>query len=129
MAKERYPLSGYNITAMVAKATSCTSLIDTMGTSKLAVTTGRVFWMRGMVVTNEHATTGGALEVWDEAEAGTPAAPTAANQRLTVYVGPTETVVLDFPAPGIKFITGVCGTCEATMTVNAFGVQCFGYEE
>lgn len=128
MAK-RFPLSGYNTTAMVAKSTSCTSCIDTVGTSKLAVSSGRVFWLRGIVITNEHATTGGAIELWDEAEAGTPTTPTTANQRLTVYVGPTETVALDFPAPGIKFITGVCGTAEATATVNAFGIQCFGYEE
>ena len=127
MAK-RYPLSGYNDDAMTAK-TTVYSCINTLGVQKLGVTTGRVFWLRGLVVTNEHATTGGAFELWDQAEAATPAAGTAANQRLTVYIGPTETVALDFPAPGIKFITGVSGSAEATMTVNAYGVQCTGYEE
>ena len=127
MAK-RYPLSGYNDDDMAATGSAAHSCINTLGAVKLGVTSGRIFWLRGLVVTNEHTSNGGTLELFDEAEAGTPAAPTAANQRLAVYVGPTETVGLDFPAPGIKFVTGVCGAVSAG-TVAAYSVHCSGYEE
>lgn len=128
MAK-RYPFSGYNDDDLAATTEVTHSCINSMGAQKLGVTTGRVLWLRGLVVTNEHATTGGVIELFDEAEAATAVTPTAANQRLTVYVGPIDTVVVDIPAPGIKFISGICGAVPTTMTVAAYSVHCTGYEE
>ena len=127
MAK-RYPLSGYSDDAMASTGSATHSCINTLGAVKLGVTSGRIFWLRGLVVTNESTTAGGSFELFDEAEAATPVAPTAANQRLCVYIGPIDTVVLEFPAPGMKFITGVCGAVSAG-TVAAYSVHCTGYEE
>ncbi len=121
----RNGIDGYNDDNIASNAYSC---LNRLGASKLGVTTGKVFCLRTLKITNEHASAPAVVKFYDEAEAGTPGAPTAANQRLCIIVGATNTVVLDF-TPGVYFKTGVCAA-QAGGTVNAYsGVHVSGYEE
>lgn len=120
----RDSIDGYNNDAI---ASNLYSLLNRLGQSKLGVTTGKVFILRSLQITNEHATANAVVKIYDEAEAGTPAAPTAANQRLTVIVGPTDTIVLDF-TPGLFFKAG-CGAVQSGGTINAYDAAVSGYEE
>jgi len=93
-----------------------------------AVTSGRVKWLRGITVSNTNTTTIGILYVYDSNTEG--ASPTVTLQRLTVVIGPSETVVLDFSGRGIKFITGICGgMASAAGESPAYGITVWGYEE
>ena len=117
---KRYAKSGYNDTA-----------IDTNARSILEpdrLKSGRVFRLKGLVISNEHATGTAVVEIFNEEEATTPAAPTAANQRLNIQVGPADTVVIDFPAPGVLFTAGPTAI-QSGGTVAAYSVAAMGYEE
>jgi len=122
MAK-RYPFSSHNVAVMQAYGTSGIK-IDQNG-----VTSGRVKWLRGISITNNIAAEIGLLYVYDyNTEASMTALATL--QRLTVIIGPSETVVLEFPAPGIKFITGLIGAmATAVGEIAAYGITVWGYEE
>lgn len=120
----RVGIDGYNDDAI---ATNLYSLLNRLGASKLGITSGKVFCLRTLQITNEHASANAVVKIYDEAEAATPTTPTAANQRLTVIVGPTDTVVIDF-TPGRYFKTGV-GAVQSGGTVNAYDVSVSGYEE
>ena len=117
---KRYPFSSHNVAVMQAYTASTIKL------EQNGVTTGRVMWLRGISVSNIETAEVGILRVYDSVTEG--ANPTVTLQRLTVVIGPSETVVLDYPAPGIKFITGVSGSVTAG-TVAAYSVHCTGYEE
>jgi len=122
MAKERYPFNSHNIAVMQAFNASVIKL-DQNG-----VTTGRVKYLKGIVVNNTNTTTVGILYVYDTNTEG--ASPTVTLQRLTVVIGPSETVVLDFSGRGIKFITGICGgMASAAGESPAYGITVWGYEE
>jgi len=116
----RYPKVGYNDTALDANARAI------LEPDRL--TSGRVFWLKGLVISNEHATGIAVVEIWNEEEAGTPTTPTTANQRLNVQVGPGDTVVVEFPGPGVKFTAGPTAT-QSGGTVGAYSVYASGYEE
>jgi len=121
MAK-RYPFSSHNVAVMQAYTASTIKL------DQNAVTTGRVKWLRGISITNNIAAEIGLLYVYDSNTEG--ANPTVTLQRLTVVIGPSETVVLDFPSPGIKFITGIVGAmASAAGESPAYGITVSGYEE
>ena len=121
MAK-RYPFSSQNVAVMQAYTASTIKL------DQNAVTSGRVKYLRGIVINNTNTTTVGILQVYDSNTEG--ANPTVTLQRLTVVIGPSETVVLEFPAPGIKFITGIVGAmASAAGESPAYGITVWGYEE
>ena len=116
----RYPKVGYNDTALDANARAI------LEPDRL--TSGRVFRLTGLIISNEHATGTAVVEIWNEAEAASPTTPTAANQRLNIQVGPTDTVVIEFPTPGILFTAGPTAT-QSGGTVAAYSVYAMGYEE
>ena len=122
---DRYPIDGYNDTLLGANAYS---LLNTKGAAKLGVTSGRTLRLESILITNEHATDNAVVEIFDEAQAAVPAPPDAANQRLTIIVGPENTVMVEFPKPGAFFRTGV-SAIKTDGTVNAFGVHVTGFEE
>ena len=122
----RIPVAGINNEALVDEATDARDLLtDPAGNSPDFDGDGRVFEMQSLVVSNEHATQVAVLEVWDANEA---AAPSAAVQRLTVMVGPTNTVALSWPrGAGPKFSIGCVGSIDAgTGTVNIGAVHVAG---
>lgn len=111
----KYPRSGYNDDAL----TTTTISLLTAG-----ISSGRVFWLRGLVITETGGTTDATVKLYDQAEA----AVTAANQRLPAIICPKGiTTQIEFAAPGIKFITD----CEATVSggaVAAYNAAAYGYE-
>jgi len=117
----RYPISGYNDEALTAPATDVREIVapgyDLDGR-------GRVFWLRGISITNEHSTNDAVVELWEQDEG----AAVAANQRSTIYVPASSTVHVDYPEPGLKFLTNVCASTTAG-TINAYGVSTYGFEE
>jgi hypothetical protein len=112
----RYAKSGYNDEAL----TTTTKQILTPG-----ITSGRVFWLRGLVITETGGTTDATVIVYDQAE-GTAV---AANQRVPKIVCPKGvTTTVEFPAPGIKFVTDVTATVSGG-AVAAYNAAAIGYEE
>ena len=118
---KRYPFSNYSDEAMAAFDT------DSRQLDQNGVTSGRVKWLRGIMIT-ENGGVSGTLFIYDYNTEG--ASPTATLQRAAVYVGANSTAVIDFPAPGLKFVTGIiAGLAAAGATVPAYGVTVWGYEE
>ena len=111
--------NGYNVAAITAIGVGSIRILPG------GITSGRVFWLRSLVLTNEHATDQGIVELWDEAEAVTPA---AANQRGAFVVPANDTLVLEFAAPGISFATDVTATASAG-TFSAYSQLVSGFEE
>ena len=116
----RYSKVGYNDTALDGNARSI------LETERLR--SGRAFFLKGLVISNEHASAIAVVEIWNEEEAASPTTPTAANQRLNIQVPPSDTVVVEFPGPGVKFTAGPTAT-QVGGTVAAYSVYCLGYEE
>ena len=116
----RYKKAGYNDTALDGNARSI------LEPERLR--SGRTFWLRGLVISNEHASAIAVVEIYNEEEAATPTTPTAGNQRLNIQVAPQDTVAIDFPAPGIKFTAGPSAV-QTGGTVAAYSVYATGYEE
>ncbi len=120
MAK-RYPFMSYSDEVMAAFD------VDSRQLDQNGVTSGRVKWLRGIMIT-ENGGTAGTLWIYDYNTEG--ASPTATLQRATIYVGAYDTAVIDFGAPGIKFVTGIlAGLAAAGATIPAYGVTVWGYEE
>ena len=116
---QRFPKSGYNVAAITAIGVGSLQILTG------GITTGRVFWLRGLVLTNEHAANQGIAELWDQAAAVTP---TPANQRGAFVVPANDTLFLEFAAPGILFTTDVTLTVSAG-TLAAYSQLVSGYEE
>lgn len=120
MAK-RYPFMSHSDEAMAAYDSDARQL-DQNG-----VTTGRVKWLRGIMIT-ENGGLPGTLQIYDYDTEGTD--PTVTLQRAAIYIGANQSVVIDFPAPGLKFVTGILGGLDAAgATIPAYGVTVWGYEE
>jgi len=125
----RYPRSSYNDEALVKYDASNKELL------KGGITPGRVFWLKGLVITNAHAANADQVVIYDDptedAEAVVPG-PAIADRRLTIFCGPADTVVIDYPGPGFKFVDGmVASTLESPVagTFAAYSIAVMGYEE
>lgn len=86
----------------------------------------KVLWMRGISVTNENEADQ-TIKLYDEAEDATPGTATAAKQRLTITAKANATTVVDYPAPGVKFVDDVGATSHAD--IKAYDVTVTGYLE
>lgn len=88
---------------------------------------GRVFWLRSIVINNP---TGGAdrqIKLYDEAEADSPTTPTDTKQRAAITAKSEATTVVDFPAPGIKFVDDLGAVGHAD--ILAYNLTVIGYLE
>lgn len=113
MAKEYF--SGVSNDALGASVKSlCSDVVFS--------TIKKTFWCRYIQVTNEHATETALIDIYDMEEAGAA----VANQRGSIQVGPTDTVIVEYPAPGLKVVTEL-GATTTNGTVNAYNVICGGY--
>lgn len=125
----RYKRSSYNDEALVRYDAGNKQLL------KDGITPGRVFWLKGLVITNAHAANADQVVIYDdptEAAEGVVPGPAAADRRLTVFCGPADTVFIDFPGPGMKFIAGMVASTlgvPAAGTFNAYSIAVTGYEE
>lgn len=125
----RFSRSSYNDEALVKYDAGNKELL------KGGITKGRVFWLKGLVITNAHAANADQVVIYDDAAELAEAAPTgpaAADRRLTIFCGQADTVVIDYPGPGMKFIDGmVASTLEspAAGTFAAYSIAVTGYEE
>lgn len=124
----RYPRSSFNDEAVAAYGSDCIELLQG------GITSGRVFWLRGIVITNAHAANADQIILYDDDTEGDEAGtgPAAVDRRLAIYCGPADTVVLDFPAPGIKFVVGLLGAkleSPASGTFATHSIAVIGYEE
>ena len=120
-----FAVSGYNDNAI---ATNAYSILNSAGSTKLGVTSGRVLFLESLSITNTHASAKATVKIYDEAEAASPTTPTAANQRYTVVVSPGDTAMIEFSGKGLKFITGCCAT-QSGGTIGTYCVTVTGVEK
>ncbi len=113
----RYARSAVTDEALVASATDVRSLLGG------SITTGRVFWAKGIWVYNSGVA--GLLELWDVAEGATPAATT---ERFAIPLAAASLTYFEFPGKGLEFRTNICASISAG-TVAAYQAGCTGYEE
>ena len=122
----RYAVSGH-ATASILGPTG--TLISVLGRN---VTTGRAFWLRGISVkpTTSDGTANGAIKIYDASHGSNTTSATGAMSLPAATGVQFNTGIFNFPAPGIKFTTGVClayNTCGVTTATG--GIACWGYEE
>lgn len=84
----------------------------------------RDFWLRSVWIYNSHATTDGVVTLWDQAEG----VAVAANERFSFPVPAATLTKIDFPAPGLRFLTNICAAVSAG-TVAVYQAGASGYEE
>ena len=117
----RFPKSGANATAILPATASSNQQI-------LGITSGRVFWLRGLSMSN-NATTG-PLSIKDATVGSTATTPVI---TIPLVVGsassPANGNVFTFSAPGVKFATGVVGMLDASGSVPIGNITAWGYEE
>lgn len=87
---------------------------------------GRVFWLRGIIINNP-GSSDREMKLYDEAEADTPTTPTAAKQRTAITAKAGATTVVDYPAPGIKFVDDLGAVSHTDIT--AYDIAVTGYLE
>lgn len=123
----RYARSSHNEEALAKVDSDCRHLLQG------GVTSGRVFWLRGITITNASAANADQVVLWDSASEGKEdTGPDAADRRLLIYCGQANTVSLDFAAPGIKFEDGVLAAALNDPAVGDFPLRSIsiqGYEE
>lgn len=121
MGAKRYAKCSYNDEALAIYSSDARQLLQN------GVTSGREFWLKGIAITNSHASQGTIVNLYDSNTEG--ASPTTTLQRAALYVGPINTAVFSFEAPGIKFATGIlAATVAAVGTIDAYAVTVWGYE-
>lgn len=117
----RYAKSGANDEAL-AIATSDARELITGG-----FTTGRTFRLKGVMLTNEHATQDAVVKLFDSAEG---AQATDAASKASIVVPARSTVKVEFAEPGLAFVTNLTAGLEAaTGTFGAYKQCAWGYEE
>jgi len=87
------------------------------------ITEGRTFWLRSLWAYNSHATNTGILRLWDQSEGD----GLLLNVMIACPLPAHELTMIEWPAPGIPFITNVCASVSAG-TVAAYEIGCLGYE-
>jgi len=124
---QKYQVSSYNAEALDKYDSDCRKLLQN------GVTSGRNFYLRGICITNAHASNADQVVLYDSNSEGAEAAgPDAADRRLVLYCGPANTVTFDFSAPGIKFATGVLAADLESPAAGTFAtnsISIWGYEQ
>ena len=88
---------------------------------------GRIFYLTHISITNEHATEGTVVELWDIDEAA-PSADATTHRGSSIQIGPNTTTHIDFVDGSMPFVTNcVASTAAAVGTIAIGGVQAAGY--
>ena len=111
-------VSGHNDEALTIPATDVRELISGLDPNG----DGKIFYLKKLVLANEHATEEGVVELYDQDEG----AATAANQRLApIHVPAGDTVIVNFEDGEAPFVTNLCGAVTlgtfATLSQHASG--------
>jgi hypothetical protein len=133
----RYAVSGANLTGLaVTQATSteaavaeATALFQGQYLFGSGNSSGRVLWLKSAWAWN--ATTAVGIILFD-ATAGSVV--TDSSRKFKFLAASGQTTMVEFPAPGLKFSTGVCAAREvsagtATSPFSPGKVGGIGYEE
>ena len=119
----RIPVSGINDQALQIITTSTREVISSLNPDG----DGRIFYLTHISITNEHATEGTIVELWDQDE-GTAAATDTDHRGSSIQIGPNSTTHVDFLPGSMPFVTNcVAGTSAATGTIAIGGVHAAGY--
>lgn len=115
----RVPVSGTNDEVMTTPATDVREVISGLDIDGMA----RVLQLTWLHIANEHATQIMTVEVYDSDES---TAVTAGTQRLVVMVPAQDSVTLEWPEPGLRFVVNVTaavtnGTCAANGGISGGG--------
>ena len=117
----RYPVSGSNAAAITPATASARVAV-------YGVTSGRVFWLRGVSVAIN--ATNGPLVLLDATVGSTATTPSLVVDLATASGGtPISTIVREFAAPGIKFATNCVAMMNASGSIPIGEVTVWGYEE
>jgi len=111
------PFSGYNDEAL-------TTTVKCISSDEALSTDLKTLWLRGVTLTNEHASQTGLIDLYDQAEGSA----TTGNQRGAIEVGPESTVIAEYSAPGMPFRT-MLGAVATNGTFNAYTIVCWGFLE
>ena len=111
-------VSGHNDEALAVPGTDVRELISGLDPDG----DGKVFYLKKLVLANEHATEVGVVELYDQDEA----VGVAANQRLApIHVPPGDTVIVNYEDGEAPFVTnltaGVTLGTFATLSQHASG--------
>ena len=119
----RYPVSGANATAILSSTASSAQQVK-------SITTGRVFWLRGVAVAFI-AATGGQLELADATVGSTATSSVliVPLQLQTATVYNIVPAVLNLGAPGLKFATNVVARTVNATNIPIGNVSVWGFEE
>ncbi len=118
----RVPVSGNNDEALTAPGTDTREVISGLDPDG----DGKVFWCTNLEISNEHASQVAVVEIYDSDE---DTGVAASAQRGVYHVPPGDTVAVDYPAPGRKFVTSmVAALTNGTINANG-GIRASGYLE
>ena len=115
----KFAVSGAN-TAAVSPATA-SSRVLVMGS---AVTSGRVFWLRGVSVA--YNATFGPVRLVDASSGATATTPLLS---IPLEVGKNEPTKVEIGPPGIRFSTGCAAFLDASGSIPIGEISAWGYEE
>jgi len=88
---------------------------------------GRIFYLTHISITNEHATEGTVVELWDKDE-GAPGADATTHRGSVIQIGPNTTTHVDFVDGSMPFVTNcVASTVAAVGTIAIGGIHAAGY--
>jgi len=119
----RIYVSGINDQALEILTTSTREVISDLDPA----TDGRIFYLTHISVTNEHATTACAVELFDIDEAAAGADATT-HRGAVIPIGPNATVHVEYDDGSMPFVTNcVAGLTAATGTVAIGGIVASGY--
>ena len=98
----RIPVDGFNNEALAAPSTDLRELISGLDPDG----DGRVFYLEGALLTNEHDSEWGEAEFYDSNES-TATTYTGLQRFGPIWVPPRDNVTLIFPGKGLRFVTNV----------------------
>ena len=119
----RIYVSGINDQALEILTTSTREVISGLNPDG----DGRIFYLTHISVTNEHATEGCAIELFDIDEAAAGANDTT-HRGAVIPIGPNATAHVEYEDGTMPFVTNcVAGKSVAVGTVAITGIHAAGY--
>lgn len=112
------PYDGNTDEALTIPATDCRELItgaDFDGENA-------IFWLRGVIIYNSHASTDAVVDVYDQDEG----VAVAANQKFTIIAPFGVTTIVEFSAPGRSFKTNITAA-TTNGTIAAYEAGAWGF--
>ena len=119
----RIPVSGINDQALQIITSSTREVISGLNPDG----DGRIFYLTHISITNEHATEGTVVSLYDIDEAAAAAGDTT-ERGTPVQIGPNSTTHIDYDDGSMPFVTNcVAGLTAGVGTVAIGGIHAAGY--